>query len=219
MPARSRGVSAQGEQDHGSGLRMRRRFGFRNLPNILSAARIVSAPILVLLALAHQETAFACLLVAALLSDIADGLIARMFALGSALGAMLDSIADVLILLVACFGAWVFHREVCVAHVVALTLLVGTWVIEGIAALVRYGRLSSFHTYAAKLAGYALGIFISVLFVFGFVPWLFYLAVAISVLSNLEEMLLLSKLPEWQHDVRGLWWVMRARRGHSAGLN
>ncbi len=191
---------------------MRKRFLFRNLPNILSVARIVSAPTLVLLALGAQETPFACLLVAALISDIADGLIARIFAFDSALGAMLDSIADVLILLAACFGAWVFHDDVCVAHVMAITLLVGTWLIEGIVALVRYGRLSSFHTYAAKLAGYALGIFISVLFLFGFVPWLFYLAVTISVLSNLEEMLLLSKLPEWQHDVRGLWWVMRDRR-------
>lgn len=191
---------------------MRNQFFFRNLPNILSVARIVSAPLLILLAVWQQEIAFTWLLIAALLSDIADGLIARMFALGSALGAMLDSIADVLILFAACFGAWIFHREVCVAHVMAFTALISTWLIEGVTALFRYGRLSSFHTYAAKLAGYSLGIFIGVLFVFGFVSWLFYLAVTVSVLSNLEEMLLLWRLPDWRHDVRGIWWVIRDRR-------
>jgi cardiolipin synthase (CMP-forming) len=189
-----------------------RHFFFRNLPNILSAARIPAAPLLVLLALWHQETVFTGLLIVALVSDIADGLIARAFGLSSKLGAMLDSIANVLILFAACYGAWIFHRDVCVAHSLAISLFIATWLVETGAALWCYGKLSSFHTYAAKVSGYLLGIFIGVLFVFGFLPWLFYAAVTVSVLSNLEEMLLLWRLPEWRPDVRGLWWVLREQR-------
>lgn len=73
----------------------------------------------------------------------------------------------------------------------------------------RYGRLSSFHTYASKVAGYVLGFFIAALFVVGFVPWLFYAAAMLSLLSIAEELVLLWKLPQWRADVRGLWWMRR----------
>ena len=94
--------------------------------------------------------------------------------------------------------------------------MVVAWVVEALAALARYGRLSSFHTYASKVAGYLLGIFVGVLFVFGFYPWLLYVAVATSVLGNLEELVLLRLLPEWRADVRGAYWVLRERRRAAA---
>jgi cardiolipin synthase len=180
----------------------------RQLPNALSAARIAASPVLLVLAAAGAETAFAWLLIFALLSDIADGLIARLCRLQSELGALLDSIADTLLLFTALYGMCVFHRPVVEDHWIAGAVLVGSWATENVAALARYGRLSSFHTYLCKAAGYLLGIFIGSLFVFGFVPWLLHLAVVVSVLGNLEELVLLALLPEWRSDVRGLWWVL-----------
>lgn len=185
----------------------------RQLPNVLSAARIVASPVLVALAAVGALPAFTWLLVLALLSDIADGLIARVFRLQSQLGALLDSVADTLLLFASLYGIWTFHADIVEEHAVAGLVLVGAWVTENLAALLRYGRLSSFHTYLSKAAGYLLGIFIGVLFVFGFEPWLLYLAVGVSVAGNLEELILLALLPEWRADVRGAWWVMRERRG------
>jgi CDP-diacylglycerol--glycerol-3-phosphate 3-phosphatidyltransferase len=189
---------------------------FRQLPNALSAARIAATPVLVALAAAGSLTAFTWLLVAALLSDIADGLIARAFRLQSKLGALLDSIGDTLLLFASLYGMWVFHPDIVRDHAVAGLVLIGAWVAENVAALLRYGRLSSFHTYLSKEAGYLLGIFIGVLFVFGFRPWLLYLAVGVSVIGNLEELVLLALLPEWRADVRGVGWVLRERRGGHA---
>jgi CDP-diacylglycerol--glycerol-3-phosphate 3-phosphatidyltransferase len=94
--------------------------------------------------------------------------------------------------------------------------MVVAWLAEAAVAFVRYGRLSSFHTYVSKVAGYLLGIFVGVLFVFGFHPWLLYAAVATSVLGNLEELVLLRLLPEWRADVRGVYWVLRERRCETA---
>ena len=182
------------------------------MPNALSIARIAACPVLVALAAGNMETAFTWLLVPALLSDIADGLIARLWHLRSALGALLDSIADVLLLFTSFYGVWVFHPGIVADHWPAGLLLVGAWMAENVAALLRYGRLSSFHTLLSKVAGYLLGIFVGVLFVFGFQPWLLYLAVGVSVAGNLEELALLALLPEWRPDVRGLWWVLRERR-------
>ena len=188
----------------------------RHVPNALSIARILASPVLVVLAAAGNETAFTWVLVPALLSDIADGLIARIFRLQSKLGALLDSIGDVLLLFTSLYGVWVFHPGIVADQRTAGVLLIGAWAVQAVAALLRYGRLSSFHTLLSKVAGYLLGIFVGVLFVFGFQPWLLYLAVGVSVVGNLEELVLLALLPQWRPDVRGVWWLLRERREGSA---
>ena len=115
---------------------------------------------------------FTWVLVPALLSDIADGLIARIFHLQSKLGALLDSIGDTLLLFASAYGIWVFHPEIIEKHTAAGVVLIGAWLLCA--------------------------------------------AVAVSVLGNLEELVLLVLLPEWRSDVRGLLWVLRERRGGAA---
>ena len=188
----------------------------RHVPNVVSAARIAATPLLLYFALQGHESAFTWLLVPALLSDIVDGWIARALELQSKLGALLDSIGDTLLLLTSVVGVWVFHPEVVTEHRAWCYTLIFAWLAEAALALVRYGRLSSFHTYVSKVAGYLLGIFVGALFVFGFQPWLLYVAVATSVLGNLEEMVLLRLLPEWRADVRGVYWVLRERSQETA---
>ncbi len=184
----------------------------RNLPNVLSSLRLLAAPALVVLAAIRQEQAFTVLLILALVSDVADGWIARTFALETPAGAFLDSLADSALMLAAVYGVWVFHRDVITGHPVLCGLAVGLWGLEDVLALVRYGRLSSFHTYLSKVAANALGLFVGVLFVVGPWPWLFKLALGLSILGSLEELALLALLREWRSDVRGLWWVLRERR-------
>jgi CDP-diacylglycerol--glycerol-3-phosphate 3-phosphatidyltransferase len=84
-------------------------------------------------------------------------------------------------------------------------------VLENLLALVRYGRLSSFHTVCSKITANLLGLFIGVLFLFGLHPWLLYLAAGMSILASLEELALLALLRQWRADVRGVWWVLRER--------
>ena len=188
----------------------------RNAPNALSALRIAAVPVLLGLAITGRELAFTWVLVPALLTDIADGWIARRFQLQSQLGALLDSVADTLLLFVSIYGMWVFHRDVITSNVSVCVAVIGLWMLENGLALLRYGRLSSFHTYVSKVAGYLLGIYIGVLFVFGHSPWLLYTAAALSIVGNLEEFALLVALPQWRANVRGLWWVLAERRDRSA---
>ncbi len=184
----------------------------RHVPNVLSGARALAVPVLLVLAFEEQRTAFTWVLIPALLSDILDGWIARAFALESRLGAALDSVADSLMLFVSVYGVWVFHPEVIREHAWLCGIAVGLWVLEDLLALARYGRLSSFHTYLSKVVANLLGLFIGWLFLFGFEPWMLYLAAGASIVASLEELALLRVLPEWRADVRGLWWVLRERR-------
>ncbi len=82
-----------------------------------------------------------------------------------------------------------------------------------ILALVRYRRLTSFHTYGAKTAALLQGIFLILLF---FLPqpvyFLFYLALAVTGLELLEEITLIRLLPVWKANVKGLYWVLKRNR-------
>jgi CDP-diacylglycerol--glycerol-3-phosphate 3-phosphatidyltransferase len=188
----------------------------RNIPNALSAARIGATPVLGYFAAAGAEHYFTWVLVPALLSDVADGFIARRFGLTSRLGALLDSIGDALLFFVALFGVLAFYPQLLHAHAVAGLLLMGSWIVEIAAALIRYQRLSSFHTYLSKAAAYLLGISIGVLFLWGLPAALLYAAVTASVVANLEELVLIWLLPQWRPNVRGLYWVLQERRRSAA---
>lgn len=185
----------------------------RNLPNVLSSLRLLAVPVLFALALTRSETAFAWLLIAAMLTDIADGWIARRFHFETPRGAFLDSVADAALTVISIYGVWVFHRDVITEHAILCAAAVILWLLEDLLALLRYGRLSSFHTYLSKIAANVLGFFIGVLFVIGYYPWLFYLAIGVTILSGVEEIVLVGALREWRTDVRGLWWVLHEKEG------
>jgi CDP-diacylglycerol--glycerol-3-phosphate 3-phosphatidyltransferase len=184
----------------------------RHVPNAISMARIAAAPLLLVLAVTGQRLLFTTVLVVALLSDMLDGWLARSYHLESKRGAQLDSIGDTLLLFATIVGIWSFHRAVIVDNALLCGVMIGLWALENVASLLRYRRLSSFHTYCSKVAGYVLGIYVGVLFVYGHYPWLLYLAAGLSIVGSLEEFALLATLKQWRADVGGLWWVLAERR-------
>ncbi len=187
----------------------------RHLPNLISSARILSVPVLVVLAYLYEEEPFKWLLLAALLSDIADGLIARSFKVTSTLGTKLDSIGDALLIVAAYYGIVVFHQDFLDNYMTWFVVMLGLWVLTILVSVLRYGRLASFHSDASRISAYALGVFIMVLFLWGVKPLIFYAAVIISVLAYLEIFVMLWLLPDWTPNARGVYWILRKRRGSS----
>jgi CDP-diacylglycerol--glycerol-3-phosphate 3-phosphatidyltransferase len=184
----------------------------KHVPNLITAARVGCFPVLVVLAAQGREEPFQWLLLVAMCSDILDGVIARHFGLASPLGALLDTVADLLTTGATVFGLWCLRPEFLRDYGGWLVLLLGAWAVQVAASFWRYGHLSSFHTWLARLSAYPLGIFVMVLFIWDFKGWLFALAIGTSLLACLEEILLVWLLPQWSADVRGAWWVLRARR-------
>jgi phosphatidylglycerophosphate synthase len=184
----------------------------RQWPNAISMCRLLAMPILLMAAVQRRPRAFAWILLAALLSDIADGLIARHFHFESGLGAALDTTADFLMAVIAAIGMVTLQPAFVSAHLIELVILASLYVGEVAASLLRYRKLSSFHTYASRIWAYSQGAFFIWLFFRGYTPWLFYTAWIAGCVAHLEEFALLAVLPEWTHDVRGLYWVLKARR-------
>lgn len=183
------------------------------IPNGLSLARLFASPILLWPAFAGDERTFTWLLLAALLSDIADGLIARIFHLETVLGARLDSIADQLTTVAALVGLLTLRSSVMRRHWLAFAIVGGCYVASDLAALRRYRRLASFHTYLSRVAAYAQGIFVMTLFIWSYQEWMLRLMVAISVAAYCEEIAIVTWiLPEWRANVRGILWLEREGR-------
>jgi len=179
------------------------------VPNALSVTRIVCAPVLVLMAVTGEQSIYTWVLVPALLTDAADGWIARGLGLQSRLGARLDSLGDSLIWCAGLAGLLAFQRDVLAANRWLIGAVVAAWMLENVLAWLRYRRLSSFHTVLSKCAGVLLSVYIGVLFLFGHWSWLLWLATTVSLLASAEEIWLLALLPEWRADVNGVWWLRR----------
>jgi phosphatidylserine synthase len=158
--------------------------------------------------LLHQREIFRWLLLGCPVSDFLDGWIARTFHLASQLGAALDSVADVLTLSLAAAGMVVFERAFVSEHRNALLLVVGLFVVEVVASLVRYGRPSSFHTLLAHISAYLNGAFLISLFFWGYHAWLFYPALLTCLVELVEELALVCLLPKWRTDVGGIYRLL-----------
>lgn len=184
----------------------------RQLPNTITWLRLAAVPLLAWLAWDGAERAFAVVLIACLLGDIVDGALARLLRATSAIGAQLDSVADSLLFFITIAGTLVFHPGEVRAHALAFALVPAAWLAENCAALLRYGRLSSFHTYLSRAAGVAMGLFVAILFLRGMDARLLHAAVTLVLLATGEEFVLLWMLPRWTANVRGLYWVVRAQR-------
>lgn len=177
---------------------------WRNVPNAISSARLCATGLLLACVLLDRVETFKWLLLACLLSDILDGLIARALHLTSELGAFLDSLADVTTMFLSLLGVLIFQKRFVAEHTMGLLLVIGLYVAEIIASLWRYGRISSFHTVLARIAAFMGGIFIMSLFIWGYQEWLYQKTVTIYIVALSEEMLLIYFLPEWRKDVGGI---------------
>jgi hypothetical protein len=117
-----------------------------------------------------------------------------------------------IVLLITAAGIFVFERAFLKAHGGTVAALVALYLAEAALALLRYGRISSFHTVLARVAAYAQGIFVMSLFLWGYQGWIFYSMAALTAAALSEEMALVYLLPQWKSDVRGLYWAAAAAR-------
>lgn len=180
--------------------------------NSLTLYRLFAAPVLGYLIFTGNIDLFKWLLPVSFLTDLLDGYLARKLKVSTALGSMLDSIADDINIVVAIIGAFVFEREFIKEQMATLIIMLCLFSIQTALALYRYKKLSSFHTYLAKFAALLQGIFLILLFLVGEAAYyLFVAAAAVTILDLIEEIILVSLLPKWQTNVKGLYWVVKKK--------
>ena len=183
------------------------------LVNGITMYRLLATPFLLFLVFSKNEDLFKWFLAISLFTDAIDGFLARRYKVTSVFGSRLDSIADDLTLLSAVVAMFVFEPGFIRKQIPVLIILFILFLVQVTLAFVRYGKMTSFHTYGAKIATIFQGIFL-LLFFFLTEPLsvLFYITVIITALDLIEEIILVLILPEWKTDVKGLYWVLQQER-------
>lgn len=180
--------------------------------NGITLYRMMAAPFLIFLIVNQRPDLFKWLLALSFFTDAIDGYLARRYKVMSVLGSKIDSIADDLTIVVAIAGVIVFKPEFLRHEIPLIILLLALFILQTILAFIRYGTISSFHTYAAKMAAILQGVFFLLLF---FLPgpgyMLFYITAIVTIIDLLEEIILVLMLPQWEANVKGLYWVIKKK--------
>jgi cardiolipin synthase len=180
--------------------------------NLITFYRLVAALPLVFLLIERQFSLFKWLLALSFFTDAIDGWLARRFQVISLLGARIDSIADDLTILVAILGVVYLRPGFVRSEWLPVGIMAVLYLIQNALALVRYRKLTSFHTYIAKAAAVLQGFFLVLFF---FLPeprvFFFYLTAGVTIIDLAEEILLVLVLPQWEANVKGLYWVLKTK--------
>ena len=169
------------------------------------------APILLLLAWQHRPTIFLLCAAVSLASDLVDGFLARRLQQKSELGAKLDSWGDLATYVVFAVGAWWLWPDVICAEAGWVVVVVASYTLPSLLALLKFGRLTSYHTRGAKLSAVLMGP--ALLLLFGWqIPWVFHLAAAVLLVAEIEEIAITFVLREWHADVSSLAEALRLAR-------
>ncbi len=189
----------------------------RSIPLALTIFRICSAPVLMIFAALGRERYFLWLAIAALLSDVLDGALARRLGASSETGRLLDSWADLLIALVSFAGATLLWPDTMRQEAGYFALILAALVIPNAWGLLRFHRLLGYHTLSAKTSGVLLAVGAVSLFT-GLTPVVFRLASFVELAVAAEYIAISLLIPEWTGEMKSVWhaWVVR-RLSREAG--
>jgi phosphatidylglycerophosphate synthase len=185
----------------------------RFVPFWLTTARLVLAPMVVALALARRLgwPMVLCLL-AALFSDIYDGILARRIGVETAKLRRYDSLADTIFYLAVFFAVWKLFPDAVRDNSALLATLFVFEVFRYAIDWVKFRREASYHMWSSKAWGLVLASAMIALLGFGYSGWLFRSAIVLGIVCDLEGLLISFILPSWTHNVKSIIHAWKLRQ-------
>jgi PAS domain S-box-containing protein len=181
------------------------------LPNIFTSLRLLIAPVILYFAWIGDATFFLIFFIFLLVLGFTDGLLARRLNQVTELGRKLDSWGDLVTIITVTICAWcLWPARFLQEGPFVIAVLVG-YTVPVILGFLKYGRLTSYHTWATKLSLVLIGAGVLLLFLGG-PSWLFRLAVPILVFASIEEIAITTILPEWRSNIPTLWHAISIER-------
>ena len=170
----------------------------RHLPFALTTLRLLLGPIALACALAGiTRLVYLPILIAATLSDIFDGILARKFGVATPALRRYDSITDIIYYLFILAVAWILCKPVIAGNLwlIALMLLSEAGCIS--ICLVRFGKFPATHSYLAKFYGLCLLAGFIALLAFNAGSWVVIALAVVALVTNSEiiAMHLIAKSP------------------------
>jgi cardiolipin synthase len=185
---------------------------FYYVVNAITVYRLIAALILLLLIVNNQVKSFSILLCISFFTDAIDGYLARKYDVKSLLGAKLDSVADDFTIAAAIIAIIVFEPNFLWDQSIFVIILLILYILQLAISLIKYHKISSFHTYLAKVAAVLQAVFLILFFLIGPIYPLFYIMFFVTALDLIEEIVLAYILPKWETNIKGLYWVIKRNR-------
>jgi len=187
------------------------------LPAALTALRAALAPVMVALALWYPAASgFGLCLVAAFLSDVFDGILARRLGIATPGLRRLDSVADSAFYFAATFAAWHLHPTALTSRVAPLIALVALEIARYAFDLFKFRREASYHMWSSKLWGIALFAGFFSLLALRSDNASVTAAVWLGIAADLEGLAISAVLRRWRTDVPTLVHALRLRTAGDA---
>lgn len=188
-----------------------------SVPNLLSAIRLICAPGLLALAGMQLPEFFLWTFTVLLLTDWLDGRIARWSGQETTFGARLDSIADVTTYVAVLLGSYWLKPDLIGAEVPLILIAAGSYVFSIGVCVLRFRRLPTYHTLAAKLCWALTGL--GIIFVLLSVSvWPLRVAMGAIMAANLEATAITLLIPHWRANVPTLYHAL-GRRNREEGAD
>jgi phosphatidylglycerophosphate synthase len=160
----------------------------------------------------HNQITFAVCILAALLSDVYDGVLARRWQIDTENLRRWDTRADTLFYLCIFVVAVLRYPEAFQNRWLLITALVAVEVIQHAFAAIKYGRHASYHSIISKIWGLMMAASMIALLGFGVNNWFMDLTIIWGICCNVQGLLMTLLLPRWHRDVPTLFHAIRLRR-------
>ena len=177
-------------------------------PNLVSATRILIAPLMFVFAFLQMELWFLAALIFSGCTDILDGLLARKLNMITPLGAHLDSWGDFTIYSTMAICAWILWPEITRRELLYYALILFSFLLPALVGIVKFGKFTGYHTWSVKIAVFVT--FVGYIALYAEIAaWPFMLASFLCVYAGMEEILITLVLREERTDVRSLKAALR----------
>jgi phosphatidylglycerophosphate synthase len=187
-----------------------------SIPWMMAGARAVLGPVMMLGERSGWSgLTLAAMVVAALLSDIFDGVLARRWKCDTPSVRLFDSMADI-VFYIGC-GAALFMRcpQLLRSFSIPIMAVIGLEALCISFAIIKFGKPPSYHSYLAKSWGLALATTLVLSFAATntlTVQIAWWASCGLGAFACLEGFAISLIMPEWRHDLKTLWRALAVRR-------
>lgn len=181
-----------------------------NAANLLTAFRLVAAPVLLIFAWFEYPIAFLVLLAISFFTDVLDGYVARRLGQISSFGSRLDTWSDVVIYSTIAMSSWWLWPDTVREQAFYIMIVIASLLLPAVVGGLKFKTITSYHTWSAKIAVALTGLSLYPLFLAGLaLP--FHWATLVCAVAATEEIMITLLMPEPHSDIRSLLWVIQNR--------
>jgi CDP-diacylglycerol--glycerol-3-phosphate 3-phosphatidyltransferase len=188
----------------------------RYIPISLIIFRLTLAPIILGLVHFYNEESTLIILILmylGLISDILDGIIARLLNVSSTKFRRFDSQTDMIFWVSIGISTWVLYPDLIKHNSIPIIII---FIMEGMCyliSIIKFKKETCTHALLSKLWGISLLVAFTSLIGFNHAGIPFLIAIVLGLISHVDRILITLILPKWTHDIPSCYHAYLIRKG------